>query len=85
MRQTGSEIDSGASFDDNLQMLLRQFSGYSRKAEIAAQLRDVPLVKLEQIVAAINKAIKTARQSNFLSEERITRLFLSLATSLRQA
>jgi len=85
LHRSRAEIDSGASFDDNLQMLLRQFSGYSRKAEIAAQLRDVPLVKLEQIVAAINKAIKTARQSNFLSEERITRLFLSLATSLRQA
>ncbi len=80
-----AEIDGGASFDDNLQMLLRQFNGYGRKAEIASHLRQVPLAKLELIVAALNNAVKSTRQSNFLGEERVTRLFLSLATSLRRA
>lgn len=80
-----AEIDNGASFDDNLQMLLRQFNGYSRKAEIASHLRQIPLTKLDLIVAALNNTVKSARQSNFLGEERVTRLFMSLAISLRRA
>ncbi len=80
-----AEIDNGASFEDNLQMLLRQFSGYSRKAEIASHLKQISLVRLDQIVAALSTAVKTTRQANFLGEERVTRLFLSLATSLRRA
>lgn len=85
LHRSRAEIDNGASFDVALQMLLRQFNGYSRKAEIATHLRQVPLAKLDPIVAALNNTVKSTRQSNFLSEERVTRLFLSLATALRQA
>jgi uncharacterized protein YukE len=84
LHRTRSEIDNGARFDDALQLLLRQVGGFSRKLEIADQIRNVQLSNIEQLIRALADATKALRQNNYLSNERLTRLFLNLTMLMRR-
>jgi DNA polymerase-3 subunit delta len=78
------ESENDGSFDDTLQMVLRQFNAYHRKAEIGAHLRTVPRARLDAIIKALQELVKRTRQSNYLGEANIARLFLAFALSLKR-
>ncbi len=80
-----AEIDRGALFDDTLQTMLRQFSAYNRKSEVSAHLRNAPCGKLETITTALHDIIKSTRKNNYLTDERVIRLFLAFALSLKRS
>jgi DNA polymerase III subunit delta len=79
-----AEIDKGGPFEDTLQTILRQFSAYSRKSEVAAHLRNTPRGKLEAIVTALHDIVKKSRKNSYLADESLTRLFLAFALSLKR-
>jgi DNA polymerase-3 subunit delta len=79
-----AEGANGAPFEDTLQMVLRQFNAYNRKLEIASHLRNASLVKVEAIIKALQDLVKRTRQSNYLGEENVARLFLAFALSLKR-
>ena len=79
-----AEIYKGAPFEDTLQTILRQFSAYSRKSEVAMHLRNASRGKLETIIMALHDAVKRSRKNNYLADEFLTRLFLAFALSLKR-
>jgi DNA polymerase III subunit delta len=78
------EIESGAAFDDSLQVILRQFNGFNRKPEIASHLRDVDRNKMQMIISALSEITKTTRQTNLLTQQRVGRLFFAAAGSIQR-
>ena len=84
LHRSRADIDGGVSFDISLQAFLRQVYGYNRKTETAALLKQISLAKSEQIITALAELIKTTRKNSSLSNERATRLFLSLTTLIKR-
>jgi DNA polymerase III subunit delta len=80
-----AEIDSGASPDEALQILLRLINGFKRKSEVTSELRQAQTVKTAGFLNAIYIAIKELRQKNILSDERFSRLMLAMARSMQNA
>ncbi|WP_294535613.1 DNA polymerase III subunit delta [uncultured Rhodoblastus sp.] len=78
------ETENGGSFDGALQIVLRQFNAYNRKAEITSHLRNASRVKIETIIKALQDLVKRTRQANYLGEEYVARLFLAFAASLKR-
>jgi DNA polymerase III delta subunit len=79
-----AESENGGSFDDTVQIVLRQFNAFNRKPEIASHLRNASREKIEAIIKALQDLVKRTRQSNYLGEENIARLFLAFALSLKR-
>jgi DNA polymerase III subunit delta len=78
------EIDGGASFDDALQIILRQINGFNRKSEIASHLRNVDPKKALMIISALSGITKAMRKNNLLVDQRVTRFFLAAAASIKR-
>ena len=78
------EIDGGASFDDALQIILRQINGFNRKSEIASHLRNVDPKKALMIISGLNGITKAMRKNNLLVDQRLTRFFLAAAASIKR-
>lgn len=80
-----AEIESGASPDEALQILLRLVNGFKRKSEVATELRQAQSAKTVDFVNAIYVAIKDLRHNNILGDERFARLMLAMARSMQNA
>ncbi|WP_374546774.1 DNA polymerase III subunit delta [Rhodoblastus sp.] len=77
------EIDGGARQDESFQSLLRLVNGFKRKDSVAKELQLSRLDKTTDFITAAYDALKTSRQRNILTDERLLRLLLAMAQSTR--